>query len=366
MTQSWDYRKAGLDLETYERTLTGIAALLQQTQDPLRVIPPPFPPRRGGKGTSGFAALFDLDPRAWLFRRRYKYPVLVACTDGVGSKLQVASRCQRYDTVGIDLVAMSVNDLICTGGEPLMFLDYLALPRDDPEWTTTLVRGISEGCRLAECSLVGGETAILPDVYRATDFDMAGFAVGVVERDRIIDGRYIQPGDVVIGLAASGPHANGYTLIRRIVFDSAQLQPDDEIPECGGRVGDLLLTPTRIYTRPIRQLIAHYPVKKRVLRGFAHITGGGLPDNLARILPPECRAVVHRDSWPIPPIFRWLQRLGQVSDTEMFRVFNMGIGFVIVCAPAFANSIVAQLAKMEYPAWIIGQIQQGEAQVQII
>lgn len=366
MTESWDYRKAGLDLETYERTLSGIAALLQQTQDPLRVLPPPFPPRRGGKGTSGFAALFDLDPTAWLFRRRYKHPVLVACTDGVGSKLKLAALCQRFDTVGIDLVAMSVNDLICTGGEPLLFLDYLALPRDDPDWTVALVRGISEGCRQADCSLVGGETAILPDVYRDDDFDMAGFAVGVVERERIVDGRHIRPGDAVVGLASSGPHANGYTLIRKVVLDAARLTVHDEVPECGARVGDLLLTPTRIYVRAIRQLIAHYPVKKRVLRGFAHITGGGLPDNLARILPPRCRAVLHRDRWPVPPVFPWLQRLGNIADAEMLRVFNMGIGFVIVCAPAFAHSIVAQLEKMGYPAWVIGDIREGEAGVDIV
>ncbi|MCS7269812.1 MAG: phosphoribosylformylglycinamidine cyclo-ligase [Gemmataceae bacterium] len=366
MAEGWDYRKAGLDLDIYEQTLGRIAALLHRTQDPFRVLPPPFPPRRGGKGSSGFAALFDLDPNAWLFRRRYKHPVLVACTDGVGSKLKLATLCQRYDTVGIDLVAMSVNDLICTGGEPLMFLDYLALPKDDPDWTATLIRGISEGCQQADCSLVGGETAILPDTYQPGDFDMAGFAVGVVERDRIVDGRHIRPGDLIIGLASSGPHSNGYTLIRKIVFEAAGLHIDDEVPECGARVGELLLTPTRIYVRPIRRLIAHYPVKKRVLRGFAHITGGGIIDNLARILPPTCRAIVHRGRWPLPAVFTWIQRLGNVPDAEMFRVFNMGIGFTIVCAPAFANSIVSQLEKMSYPAWIIGEIQAGEVGVDII
>ncbi len=366
MAESWDYRKAGLDLDKYEETLANIVPLLQRTQDPLRVLPPPFPPRRGGKGSSGFAALFDLDPHAWLFRRRYKHPVLIACTDGVGSKLKLASMCQRFDTVGIDLVAMSVNDLICTGGEPLMFLDYLALPRDDPQWTASLIQGISEGCREAECSLVGGETAILPDIYQPDDFDMAGFAVGVVERDRIIDGRHICPGDAVIGLASSGPHSNGYTLIRKIVFEATRLSVDDEVPECQSRVGELLLTPTRIYVRPVRQLVAHYPVKKRVLRGFAHITGGGIVDNLARILPPNCRAVIRRDSWPIPPVFPWLQRLGNVTEAEMFRVFNMGIGFIVVCAPAFAQSIITQLKKMDIQAWNIGVIQEGNTAVDIL
>ncbi len=366
MPQPWDYRKAGVDLEAYAQTLAGLEPLLRQTHDPLRVVPPPFPPRRGGKGSSGFAALFDLDPTAWLFRRRYKHPVLAACTDGVGTKLKIATLMQRYDTVGIDLVAMSVNDLICTGAEPLMFLDYLAMPQDDPALTLELVRGISDGCRQAGCSLVGGETAILPDFYDPGDFDMAGFCVGVVERDRIINGRTIQPGDAIVGLASSGPHSNGYTLIRKIVFDAAGLTVHDRWHPDAPPIGETLLTPTRIYVRPIRELIAHYPVKKRVIRGLAHITGGGLPDNVARILPPNCRAVIDRRRWPVPPIFAWLQQRGQVPDAEMFRVFNMGIGFVVVCAPSFANSIVHQLEKMDVAAWVIGEIRSGEPGVELV
>lgn len=366
MAEPWDYKKAGLDLGKYEETIAGIQPLLARTQDGTRVIPPPFPPRKGGKGTGGFASLFDLDPGRWLFNRRYKHPVLVTCTDGVGSKLKIAATMKKYDTVGIDLVAMSVNDLICTGGEPLVFLDYIAMPADDPPLSLALVKGISDGCVEAECSLVGGETAILPDFYQPGDFDMAGFAVGVVERDRAIDGRDIQSGDAVIGLASSGVHSNGYSLVRKIAFEAAQLTVNDAVPELGKTVGEELLTPTRLYVKPIRRIVSHYPVKRRVIRGLANITGGGLPDNVSRILPPDKRAFVKRGSWTVPPVFGWLQRLGNVADAEMSRVFNMGIGFVVICAPAFANSIVSQLEKDGVPAWIIGEVKDGEPGVEFV
>lgn len=366
MAEPWDYKKAGLDLGKYEETIAGIQPLLGRTWDPDRVIQPPFPPRKGGKGTGGFASLFDLDPGRWLFNRRYKHPVLVTCTDGVGSKLKIAAQLKKYDTVGIDLVAMSVNDLICTGGEPLVFLDYIAMPADDPPLSLALVKGISDGCVEAECSLVGGETAILPDFYQPGDFDMAGFAVGVVERDNVVDGRDIQAGDAVIGLASSGVHSNGYSLVRKIVFEAANLTVNDAVPELGKTVGEELLTPTRLYVKPIRRVVNHYPVKRRVIRGLANITGGGLPDNVSRILPPDKRVFVKHGSWPVPPVFGWLQRLGNVADAEMMRVFNMGIGFVVICAPAFANSIVSQLEKDGVPAWIIGEVKDGEPGVEMI
>jgi phosphoribosylformylglycinamidine cyclo-ligase len=366
MAEQWDYKKAGLDLGKYEQTIAGIQGHLRRTQDSTRVIPPPFPPRKGGKGTGGFASLFDLDPSAWLFSRKYKHPVLVTCTDGVGSKLKIASVVGKFDTVGIDLVAMSVNDLICTGGEPLVFLDYIAMPADDPPLTGQLVKGIADGCVEAECSLVGGETAILPDFYRPGDFDMAGFAVGVVERERVIDGREIQCGDAVIGLASSGIHSNGYSLVRKIVFEAAKLTVTDEVADLGQTVGEELLRPTRVYVRPVRTIVNHYPVKRRVIRGLANITGGGLPDNVARILPPDKRAFVRRGAWHVPPVFGWLQRLGNVADAEMARVFNMGIGFVVVCAPAFANSIVGQLEKEGVPTWVIGEVRDGEPGVEFV
>ena len=367
MAEQWDYKKAGLDLGKYEETIAGIQSHLLRSQDRTRVIPPPFPPRKGGKGSSGFASLFDLDPGKWLFSRKYKHPVLVTCTDGVGSKLKIAALVGKFDTVGIDLVAMSVNDLICTGGEPLVFLDYIAMPADDTKMTQRLVSGIADGCVEAECSLVGGETAILPDFYQPGDFDMAGFCTGVVERTGIIDGSRITAGDVVIGLASSGIHSNGYSLVRKIVFEAAGLKVTDPGPVTGRTVGEELLTPTRLYVKPIRRVLGNYPVKKKgVIHGLANITGGGLPDNIARILPPDKRVFLRPGSWPVPPVFGWLQQLGNVADAEMFRVFNMGVGFVIVVAPFFADSIIEQLRKEQVPAWVIGEVRDGEPGVEMV
>jgi phosphoribosylformylglycinamidine cyclo-ligase len=367
MSEPWDYKKAGLDLEMYEKTIEAIKKHARRTQDGIRgVIPPPFKERKGGKGTGGFASLFDLDPDAGLFRRKYKHPVLVTCTDGVGSKLKIACLMGKYDTVGLDLVAMSVNDLICTGGEPLVFLDYLAMPKDDPPLTEQLVKGIADGCIDAECSLVGGETAILPDFYAPGDFDMAGFAAGVVERDRIITGEHVQAGDAVIGLASSGVHSNGYSLVRKVVFEAAGLKVTDPVAELGKTVGEELLTPTRIYVRPVLKLVNHYPVKKRVVRGLANITGGGLPDNVARILPDGKRVFVRRGSWPVPPVFGWLQKLGSVADAEMARVFNLGVGFVVIASPHFAESIVKQLGEEGVAAWVIGEVRDGEPGVELV
>lgn len=366
MPEAWDYKKAGLDLAKYEQTIAGIQRHLARTQDRTRVLPPPFPPRKGGKGVGGFASLFDLDPDGWLFSRKYKNPVLVNCTDGVGSKLKIATLMKKYDTVGIDLVAMSVNDLICTGGEPLTFLDYIAMPADDPPMTEQLVKGIADGCEEAECSLVGGETAILPDFYQPGDFDMAGFCTGVVERSGIIDGKRIEAGDAVIGLASSGVHSNGYSLVRKVVFEAGGLSVNDAVPEFGTTVGEVLLTPTKLYVKPIRRVLAHYPVKKKgVIHGLANITGGGLPDNISRILPPDKQVHINRGSWPVPPVFGWLQNLGNVAEQEMFRVFNMGIGFAVIASPTFANSIVAQLTHDGVPTWVIGEVRPGPAGVEI-
>src|SRR5580704_17702062 len=229
MAEPWTYKKAGLNLDTYEETIAGIGSLIRKTHDPMHVLPPPFPPRPGGKGSTGFAGLFALDYDRWLFAKKYRKPVLVTCTDGVGSKLKVAALMRKFDTVGIDLVAMSVNDCLCTGGEPLVFLDYLAMHADDPALTKKIMTGMVEGCLQAECSLTGGETAILPDFYQPGDFDLAGFCVGVVERDRIIDGKGIQPGDAIIGISSSGIHSNGYSLVRKLVFEHAGLKISDHV-----------------------------------------------------------------------------------------------------------------------------------------
>jgi phosphoribosylformylglycinamidine cyclo-ligase len=357
MTEQWDYKRAGLDLSKYEETIAGLQPLLTRTHD-RRVIPPPFPPRKGGKGVGGFASLFHLNPDG-----RYRDPVLVTCTDGVGSKLKIATLMGRFDTVGIDLVAMSVNDLICTGGEPLVFLDYLAMPQDNPELSRALLKGVSDGCLEAGCSLVGGETAILPDFYQPGDFDLAGFAAGVVERDRIIDGQAIEAGDRVIGVASSGLHSNGYSLVRKIVFDVAGLTVTDSVAELKATVGEELLTPTRLYVKPIRGLLLASPPD--VVHGLANITGGGLPDNIARILPPGKRAILKRGAWPVPPVFGWLQRLGNVAKSEMYRVFNMGIGFVVICPPKAIDGILAHFTQEGLAAWPIGLIENGDVGVQL-
>jgi phosphoribosylformylglycinamidine cyclo-ligase len=357
MSEQWDYKKAGLDLDKYEETISGIQAHIART---LRsgVIPPPFPPRKGGKGVGGFASLFDLSAV-----RKYTNPVLVTCTDGVGSKLKVACLVGKFDTVGIDLVAMSVNDLICTGGEPLCFLDYLAMPKDDPALTAQLVKGIADGCLESGCALVGGETAILPDFYQPGDFDLAGFAAGVVEKDNIIDGSKIETGDAVIGLASSGIHSNGYSLVRKVVFDAARLTVKDHIPELGKTVGEELLTPTRLYVKPIRRSLEAHGA---AIHGLANITGGGLPDNVSRILPPDKRVHIQRGSWTVPPVFAWLQTCGNIAEAEMFRVFNMGIGFVVIAKPQSADAIGAQLAKDGIPARKIGTVNDGPAGVEFV
>ncbi len=351
MPEQWDYKKAGLDLEQYEQTIAGIQTHLARTHR-AGVMPPPFPPRRGGKGVGGFASLFDLAAAG-----NYTHPVLVTCTDGVGSKLKIAQMMQTFDTVGIDLVAMSVNDLICTGGEPLVFLDYLAMASDNPGLTEQLIQGIADGCRDSGCALGGGETAILPDFYQPGDFDLAGFAAGIVERDQIIDGRAIQPGDAVIGLASSGLHSNGFSLVRKVVFEVARLHIADRVPELGRTVGDELLTPTRLYVQPIRRLLATH---RAAIHGLAHITGGGLPDNLRRILPPGCRVTLQRQAWTCPPVFTWLQTLGNIAEAEMFRVFNMGIGFVVIAQAAAAAAILQHLVDEGIAAWRIGEVCEGE------
>ncbi len=347
------YQAAGVDIDLYEQSLAGMIPFIKRTHTP-RVM----------DGFGGFASLFSLDCNLRLFAKNYRHPVLVTCNDGVGTKLKVAILMNRHDTVGLDLVARSVNDCLCTGGEPLMFLDYLALPKDDPPLIRDLIKGISDGCIAAECALVGGETAILPDFYQSGDFDMAGFCVGVVEREHIIDGRSIQVGDVVLGLASTGLHSNGYSLARKIVFEHAGLQVSDHVPELGKTVGEELLTPTRIYVKPIHKVLAHYPIKKHVIRGLAHITGEGLPGNVPRVLPAGKRVFLKRGSWPIPPVFTWLQKLGDVEQGEMDKVFNNGIGFVMIVSRFYADSIQRQLQDEGVPTFMIGEVRAGEADVE--
>ena len=341
------YRDAGVDLDVYRQAMARLPGLLSRTFTP-RVIPL----------EGGFAGLFQLDFDNKLFSRNYKQPVLVSCTDGVGTKLKVAAAMGLHNTVGIDLVAMSVNDALCCGAEPLFFLDYVAMPKDDPDLLEQLVEGITAGCIQSDCALLGGETAILPDMYAPGDYDLAGFCVGVVDKKNIIDGKAIEPGDVVIGVASSGLHSNGYSLARKIVFDIAALSVNDHVEELGQTAGRALLEPTIIYARPVRQILNYYKVKN-IVHGIAHITGGGLCENLARIVPENVQVVIDRAHWPVPPIFTWLKRLGEVDQAEMDQVFNMGIGLVLVVAPFYADSIRQQLKRFKLQSWAIGRAEKG-------
>lgn len=338
------YKDAGVDLDIYAQSMARLPKLMHRTFSP-----------RTLKLDGGFAGLFQLDFDSPLFSRRYTDPVLVSCTDGVGTKLKVAQRCGRHDTVGIDLVAMSVNDAICCGAEPLFFLDYVAMSHDDPTLLEQIVSGISDGCLAANCDLLGGETAIMPDLYQRGDYDLAGFCVGVVERRNLIDGRAITAGDALIGLASSGLHSNGYSLARKVVFDLAGLTVDQPIEELGQTVGQALLEPTRIYVQPLSQVLRHYKVKN-VVHGVAHITGGGLRENLERIMPPGLRLEIDNQAWPIPPVFSWLQRLGEIEDDEMARVFNMGIGMVLVVSSYYAEAIQRLLSNAAVENWQIGMV----------
>ncbi|NQT11853.1 MAG: phosphoribosylformylglycinamidine cyclo-ligase, partial [Planctomycetes bacterium] len=318
------YKDAGVDLETYAEAMARLPRLIARTQSP-RVL------RLDG----GFAGLFELDFTSQLFARKYEAPVLVACTDGVGTKLKLASMTGVHNTVGIDLVAMSVNDAICCGAEPLFFLDYVVMSKDDPPLLEQIVEGITAGCLQSDCALLGGETAIHPGDFPPGQYDLAGFCVGVVPRAEMIDGSAIAPGDLMIGLASTGLHSNGFSLVRKVVFEIAGLSVDDQVEELGKTVGEALLEPTQIYVRAVRNVLGYYRVKS-VVHGIAHITGGGFEENLQRILPEGIQVVIDRDAWPVPPVFKWLQRLGEIDDGEMDRVFNMGVGMVLVVSPYYA------------------------------
>ncbi len=338
MTAGATYAAAGVDIDAGERLVRRIAPLARRTRRPEILA-----------GVGGFAALARIP-------RRYRDPLLVTCTDGVGTKLRIAFALDRHDTIGIDLVAMSVNDLLTVGAEPLLFLDYFATSALDVRRGTALVRGIARGCRLAGCSLVGGETAELPSFYARGEYDVAGFAVGVVERRRVIDGRRIRPGDVLVGLPSAGLHSNGYALARAVLLERAHLALNAMPPGLRVPLGAELLRPTRIYVRPVLDLLAKMP---QAVRGMAHITGGGLPGNVPRVLPAGCRAVVRRGTWRTPPIFTLIARLGRVSQREMDRTFNTGIGFVLVVARAAADAVVAHFRARRLRPAVIGEIVRG-------
>ncbi|HEY5899085.1 MAG TPA: phosphoribosylformylglycinamidine cyclo-ligase [Burkholderiales bacterium] len=324
MSNGLSYRDAGVDIDAGDALVEAIKPHARKTMRPEVLA-----------GIGGFGALCEIP-------KKYRVPVLVSGTDGVGTKLKLAFAFQRHGTVGIDLVAMSVNDVLVQGAEPLFFLDYFACGKLDTRVAADVVKGIAKGCELAGCALIGGETAEMPGMYPEGEYDLAGFCVGVVEKDRIIDGRSIQPGDVVLGLASSGAHSNGYSLIRRIIGDD-RLSSD---------LTDALMEPTRIYVKPVLRLAAALPVK-----GLAHITGGGLVGNVPRILPQGTKAVIRKSAWPRAEIFSWLQKTGNVAEDEMFRVFNCGIGMVVVIAPDKAAPAMMHLRREGELAYEIGAIE---------
>ena len=352
MSKYISYAESGVNIDANDEMVQQIQSAVASTFGP-RVI----------ESYDAFAGMFRLDYDERLFKRNYKNPVLVACTDGVGSKVKLASMIKKFDTVGIDLVAMNVNDMLVQGAEPLFFLDYLAVHKLEPEIIAEMVKGVAAGCRQADCALIGGETAEMPDTYALDDFDMAGFAVGVVERERIITGRTIRNGDVILGLASTGLHSNGYALARNICFKRANLKMTDVLDELGGAMlGDVLLEPTRIYVRSVVKLLSQYKVK-RVVHGMAHITGSGLPGNVPRVLPGDCNAVIKKSSWPKHKIFTFLQNTGPVEEEEMYQVFNMGIGFVLIVAEDFADSIADKLTRFGEQVYRIGRITTGTGKV---
>jgi phosphoribosylformylglycinamidine cyclo-ligase len=347
------YKDSGVDLDVYNEAMKRLPRLMHRTFSP-----------RVRQLDGGFAGLFQLDFDNPLFRRNYKDPLLVACTDGVGTKLKLAQRLGRHDTVGIDLVAMCVNDAICCGAEPLFFLDYVAMSHDDPVVLEQIVRGISDGCIASDCALLGGETAIMPDLYQTGDYDLAGFCVGIVERDHLIDGKAITAEDVVIGVGSSGVHSNGFSLVRKIVFEIAKISPTDPFRDSVRSVGDVLLEPTLIYTKAVSNVLNHYKVKN-VVHGIAHITGGGLAENVERILPDNVSIEIDASRWEQPPVFNWLRELGNVEMTEMYRVFNMGVGLALIVSPYYADKIRRIMEQHGFRTWLIGTASAGNKSVTV-
>ncbi len=330
------YKKAGVDLDKANTLVERIKPIAKKTI------------RKGViTGVGGFGALFALDTND------YSEPVLVSSTDGVGTKIKVAIMAEKFDTIGIDLVAMCVNDIITHGARPLFFLDYIAMGQIDLDILENLVSGIGKGCEIAGCALIGGETAEMPDFYKPGDFDMAGFALGVVNKDNIVDGSTIHVGDVIVGFASNGLHSNGYSLVRKIIFERLGLKINDHIGDLGVAVSEELLKPTTIYAPLVNRIIRHVDIK-----GMAHITGGGIIDNIPRILPGACTGIIYKNSWDIPPIFSFLQEAGGISDEEMMRVFNNGIGYVVIVNRDFVEPILQHCSAMNIRGYVIGHIDQ--------
>jgi phosphoribosylformylglycinamidine cyclo-ligase len=337
MNKTLTYKGAGVDIDEGERFVRLLSPLVKKTFRPEVIT-----------DIGSFNALFNLD------LRKYKKPVLVSGTDGVGTKLKVAFMMDRHHTVGIDLVAMCVNDILTSGAEPLFFLDYLATGKLKARKALDVVRGIVTGCREAGCSLVGGETAEMPGFYADGEYDLSGFAVGVVDKKEIINGSRIRAGDAIVGLASNGLHSNGYSLVRKLFFEQEGMDVNSYVSELGAKLGDELLRPTRIYVRAFTVLR-----DKLKIKGMAHVTGGGLPGNLPRILPEGVHARILNGSWPVPKIFGLIERLGNVAGDDMKKTFNLGIGFVMIVGGRRARAAINLLRKSGYPAYLIGNIEKG-------
>ena len=324
------YRDAGVDIDAGNEVVERIKPLVRRTLRP-EVL--------GGVGL--FGGLFDLS-------NRYREPVLVSGTDGVGTKLILAKQLDRHDSIGQDLVAMCVNDVLVQGAEPLFFLDYFATGKLDVDTTVAVVGGIARGCELSGCALIGGETAEMPDMYGPGEYDLAGFCVAAVEKSRLLDGAKVRAGDVLIGIASSGPHSNGYSLVRRI-YDRTGRPADLDVG--GVKLADALMAPTTLYVKPILELLQAHD-----LHGMAHVTGGGLTENIIRVIPDGLGLDIDASAWTLPPVFDWLQREGAVENTEMWRTFNCGIGFVLVVAPDQLAAVQADLARLQLAHWQIGEV----------
>lgn len=334
MAERMTYRGAGVDIDAGNKFVDLIRPLVRKTFRPEVVT-----------DIGGFGGLFALKAR------KYKNPILVASTDGVGTKLKVAFMTGKHDTVGIDLVAMCVNDVVVQGAEPLFLLDYLATGRISLGVSTQIVKGVARGCLQAGCALIGGETAEMPSFYREGEYDLAGFTVGVVEKRKVIDGSAIRAGDQLVGIASSGLHSNGYSLARKVLFERMRLKPGSRVKGLGRNIGEELLVPTKIYVKPLLDLIKNFPV-----HGMAHITGGGITDNLPRVIPPGCKALVWKGAWPVPSIFQVIQQGGNVEEEEMLRTFNNGIGMILAVPAGEVGGVIARLKRWKEKAYPMGEI----------
>jgi len=338
------YKQSGVDIDAGNEFIRRIKPLVRGTFRPEVLT-----------DLGGFGGLFKLQTD------RYKEPVLVSGTDGVGTKLKIAFLMDKHDTVGIDLVAMCVNDIAVSGAEPLFFLDYFATGKLAVSKGEAVVRGIAEGCKQAGCALIGGETAEMPSFYPEGEYDLAGFAVGVVDKPKIIDGATIKSGDVLVGLASTGLHSNGFSLARRALFEDGGLDVRSKLVDLDRPLGEVLLTPTRIYAKQVLALAAEFQVK-----GIAHITGGGLTENLPRVFPKDCKTQLRRGSWPAPPIFSLIKKIGRVDEAEMYRVFNMGIGLVLIVSAKDADAVIAKAATFGDKGYKIGEMVSGEPGVEYV